>query len=342
MKKLIQNRVIHHTLFWGITYWVLLSIFTEGIKASKIEYIYTGIFIFPLLFGVYINLLLLIPKLLYRKYYFLYTSTVTLGILISSKMNLLLFEKYIDQFLPGYYFISYYELDDICLFSLTLIVLTTLLKLSKERFLLQEEKQKVVSLEKEKAEAELKLLSNQLNPHFLFNSLNVLYSLAINKKEETPHAIIQLSDTLRYVIYEANQEMVPLEAEIALINNYIELQKYRTGSKAKIDFKEEVEYPETKIAPMLLLPLVENSFKHGIKGDLENTFLKASLKANEKKVEFRIQNNKGISQEIKKHQNGGLGLKSIKKRLQLIYPDNHQFETSEDHHSFSVKLSITV
>jgi len=262
------------------------------------------------------------------------------GLLVFSLFNQLLFDRLIDHILPGYYFISYYTYADLLKFFLVFLVITTLLHLSKEWFELNETRQKMVLLEKEKIDAELKALSNQVNPHFLFNSLNVLYSLAINNAKETPEAIVKLSDILRYVIYESNNETVELQNEITLINNFIDLQKFRTSSDADIQFRREVENEKLPVAPMLFLPLVENSYKHGIKGDVGKTFIKMKLTQNGNEVEFLIENNKGISGEPDEKQSGGVGLKNIRNRLELIYPENYTFEVKDETDLFSIKLTF--
>jgi LytS/YehU family sensor histidine kinase len=222
-------------------------------------------------------------------------------------------------------------------FFAVFLISATLLHLSKEWFELNEAKQKMIELEKEKVTAELKSLMNQVNPHFLFNSLNVLYSLAMKKSEETPEAILKLSDILRYVIYESNKDWVELSSEAELIHNYIALQKFRVDDKAEIIFSESIENENIKIAPMLFLPLVENAYKHGIKGDIERTFLKIELTATSDGVQFIIINNKGDQNQ---NGNKGVGLSNVKNRLDLIYPGKHDFIVEENDTTFRVSLKI--
>lgn len=256
-----------------------------------------------------------------------------------SLFNQLLFNHIIDFILPGYYFISYYSFFDILKFFSIFLVLTSLIHLSKEWFELNESRHRIVLLEKEKIDAELKALMNQVNPHFLFNSLNVLYSLAMTKREETPEAILKLSNILRYVIYDSNTDLVDLESEIKLIDNFIELQSYRIGKDAKISFTNEAKGAKAKIAPMLFLPLLENAYKHGIKGDIENTFIEMFLKSDGRNIHFQIKNNKG---ETSKTTEGGVGLANIKNRLALLYPDKYNFSVEENELTFKVDLKINL
>jgi LytS/YehU family sensor histidine kinase len=254
--------------------------------------------------------------------------------------NQILFDSLIDHILPGYYFISYYAFGDILKFFLVFLVITTLLHLSKEWFELNTARQRMILLEKEKINAELRALSNQVNPHFLFNSLNVLYSLAMKKARETPEAIIKLSDILRYVIYESNHDVVELSSEIKLIRNYIDLQRFRTSPDSHIQFLHKTEDDKMELAPMLFLPLVENSFKHGIKGKVGKTFINIELIQKDNEIEFTIINNKGKSGEPEEKRASGVGLKNIRSRLELIYPKNHTFEVEDGKNSFTVKLKI--
>ncbi|MCD4731936.1 MAG: histidine kinase [Bacteroidales bacterium] len=335
-----RNSMVQHLLFWGLSWSILLNMFTGASSFQKIDFIYTSIFLMTLMIPVELNLLLFIPRFLNRKKYVIYSLLFIASLLLFSFFNQLLFDRLIDHILPGYYFISYYSYFDILKFFLVFMIVTTLLHLSKEWFDLNEARQRMILLEKEKIDAELRALSNQVNPHFLFNSLNVLYSLAIKNAQETPEAIIKLSDILRYVIYESNHETVELHSEIKLINNFIDLQYLRTSPDADIQFDHEMENEKLQIAPMLFLPLVENSYKHGIKGEVGKTFIKMKLMQKGNEVEFLIENNKGISGEPVENQSGGVGLNNIRSRLELIYPKNHTFEMEDGENLFSVKLKI--
>ncbi len=222
-----RNNVVQHLLFWGLSFYILLNIFSGSSSFQKIDFIYTSNFLVSLVIPVELNLFMLIPRFLTRKKYLIYIFLFLANLFLFSLFNQFIFNSLIDHILTGYYFISYYSFMDILKFFLIFLVITTLLHLSKEWFELNESRQKMILLEKEKIDAELKALSNQVNPHFLFNSLNVLYSLAINNAKETPEAIVKLSDILRYVIYESNSETVELQSEIKIIENFVELQKFR-------------------------------------------------------------------------------------------------------------------
>lgn len=332
-------RVAGQILFWTVAYFILLNIFSGSSQWQKIDYLYTSIFLVTLIVAVTINSWIILPRYLHRKQYALFFLFTAINIAASTFFNQLLFSKLIDYILPGYYFISYYDYFDLFKFFFVFVGLTTLLHLSREWFQLQETRHRLVLLEKQKIDAELKALMNQVNPHFLFNSLTVLYSLSLKNAAETSGAIIKLSDILRYVIYESAAGEVPLASEITLLHNYLDLQRYRIDASARITFSADVQEPETRIVSMILLPLVENSFKHGIKGDVENTFVDIRLRAADGVITFSIANNKG-EPEATERPAGGIGLKNIEERLRLTYGSRYVLKVSQTEKIFTVDLTL--
>ena len=236
LASLISSRLLQHFSFWGTSYFILLNVFRVSEELGLVDYIYTGIFMITLMIAVYINLLLLMPLLLLRRSYSFFLIAIVALLFLASLFNEFVFNSLIDLILPEYYFISYYSLLDLSKFFIVFLGLSSLLKLSKEWFQLIDSKQKLSEVEKEKAEIELRALRAQVNPHFLFNSLNVLYSLALKESKESPDAIIRLSDILRYVIYDSNKDFVPVSSEIKLIRDYLALQQYRIDDSSEIIF----------------------------------------------------------------------------------------------------------
>ncbi len=188
-------------------------------------------------------------------------------------------------------------------------------------------------------EAESKFLKSQINPHFLFNSLNNIYSLSQMKSDKTPDAIHKLSDMLRYVLYESSSEQVALGEEVKYIIGYIDLFKLKDDTIENITFEyEEVEH-NYLIAPMILLPFVENAFKHSKIEDVENGWIQIRLKSKENKIEFFCENSKPDVPHNKDKQ-GGIGLQNVKRRLELLYPQQHELYLLEDEKSYRVKLIL--
>jgi len=180
-------------------------------------------------------------------------------------------------------------------------------------------------LKSEKTKAELALLKNQINPHFFFNTLNNLYGLTVEKSDNAPQVVLKLSEMMRYTIYEGKKDWVSLHSEYLYLNNFIELHQIRYQKKVFIDFNvpdlQDKIFQECKIAPLLLIILLENAFKHGVDSLVENAFIKLSLEVKEDSIWFQIVNNYNLEEEIEA--GNGIGLDNLKKRLALIYPDKH-------------------
>jgi LytS/YehU family sensor histidine kinase len=197
----------------------------------------------------------------------------------------------------------------------------------------------IQEISRQKLEAELKMLRSQIQPHFLFNSLNSIYALSMKKSDETPDMIIKLSGILDYLLYECDAERVSLEKEMEVIQNYIELQQVRFGDKLKMSFDTWGDAGDLEIAPMLFLPLVENSFKHGVDNKKENAWVNISIKLSPDSLEFKISNS---NQEIKKQaeSHGGIGLSNLEKTLELLYPGRHSVDITNNEDIFEVTLQI--
>jgi hypothetical protein len=342
LTKIAGIRILQHLLFWALSFVILLYFFNTSNKIEKIDIIYTAIFHVSLITGVYLNLLLLIPLFLKKDRYLLYLFSLAAVIAGTAGFNLLTFNKLIDYVLPGYYFISYYEYNDILIFVVVYIGLTTLLKLSKSWFLLMEADRKLNRAEKEKISNELLALRSQINPHFLFNSLNSVYSLALHKSAKTPAVILKISDLMRYMLYEANGEKVPIKNELNFIRNYFELQKIRSDEKAEINLDITGEAGNLKIAPLLFLPFIENSFKHGVKGDPEAGFTRIRINIGDNDIQMDIINNKGRIDKIERDEYQGIGLQNARRRLELLYPQKHFLTVNDMNDSFEVKLKVVL
>jgi hypothetical protein len=209
--------------------------------------------------------------------------------------------------------------------------------------------------EKDQLRAELSYLKAQINPHFLFNSLNSIYALAIEKSDQAPEAIVKLSEMMRYILNETGKEWVPLEKEISYIRNYIALQQTRFGSSIPLDFQipnsSSGHLPETssnfpiespfeglKIAPLILIPFIENAFKHGVNAE-ENSNIRILIDINGSSLHLLAVNNKvTVRQPVDSH--SGLGIGNTKQRLRLLYPGDHILDIRDNAHDFQVSLTL--
>jgi len=199
-------------------------------------------------------------------------------------------------------------------------------KILESRFL-----QTQLELKKE----ELKFLKMQIHPHLLFNTLNTLYGFALKKADETPEMILKLSNLLDYILYQINKPFVSLKDEIGHIRDYVALEKMRFHNSLKIEIDSNNANGNLKIAPMLLLPFVENSFKHGAIIDklLEINII---IKSNKSNIEFIISN----THNSEKQMNQGIGLKNIKKRLKMLYPNRYTLVINNSDDYFKVVLKL--
>lgn len=194
----------------------------------------------------------------------------------------------------------------------------------------------IVSLEKEKAQAELDLLKQQLNPHFFFNTLNNLYALSLGKAKETPEVILQLADLMRYVIYKAKEPSVRIADEVQYLRDYVQLQSIRLKAKFDFRFETDIVNENFNIAPLLLIVPIENAFKHGIESAGGDAFLHITLRAEERKLNFSCEN----SFEPSIGSQSGIGLENLQKRLHLLYPGKHKLQIEKRSTTFKVELEF--
>lgn len=192
------------------------------------------------------------------------------------------------------------------------------------------------NLETEKLNAELAFLRSQINPHFLFNSLNNIYSLAYKKSDKTPEAILKLSEIMRYMLYDSNEKTVLLEDEINYLENYIELQKLRFKEKVHVDLHVDMDKEGHRIMPLLLISFLENAFKHGVSTDADKP-IRIAISVQNGRLHLKTENAKN---RVNKDQTKGVGLTNLKRRLQLGYPDRHTIHVVESEHYYSSELFI--
>lgn len=190
------------------------------------------------------------------------------------------------------------------------------------------------TLKHEAAHAQLRHLKSQINPHFLFNTLNNIYGLALEKSDETPDMIMRLSELMRYTIYQGDKECVPISAEISYLENYLALQQVRLQNRGDVRFTHDVN-AEYELAPLLLIMLVENAFKHGLETMREAAYIAIDLRVSDNRLHFKVENNRQEQPGI-----SGVGLTNLRKRLELIYPDRHNLKVAQTSTMYTVDLEI--
>lgn len=211
-------------------------------------------------------------------------------------------------------------------------VLFFLIKMTKDSL---EKENRIVSLEKEKQATELNFLKAQINPHFLFNTLNNIYALAKQQSTDTPEMILKLSEILDYTIYECKNDRVRLSREWELIENYADLQALRNQDKMTIVLNQEMEYPEIQIAPLILISLVENAFKFGLRS--KDATVDISLLEKNRQLTFKVNNTKPVNLATR---NKGIGIENLKRQLELQYPEQYYMDVIEEESTYKVILRI--
>lgn len=200
-------------------------------------------------------------------------------------------------------------------------------------------KEREKSLVKEKLEAELKFLRTQTNPHFLFNTLNNIYALARKKSDDTADVVMKLSKLLRFMLYESRKERIPLSDEVRLMEDYLELEKIRYNERLTITFKKDIDDPHQEIAPLLLLPFIENAFKHGASETRFDSFIHISIKLKKGILQFCIKNSKENDSEKPVTEN--IGLSNVRRQLELMYKE-HKLDIENQKEQFSVHLTVNL
>ncbi|MEO9870739.1 sensor histidine kinase [Ekhidna sp.] len=200
----------------------------------------------------------------------------------------------------------------------------------------------MVSLEKERTDSEAKFLKSQLSPHVLFNNLNNIYSFALHKSKQTPNLILKLADVMRYMLYETKEHQVPLIKELEHLDSYVELQRLQLENRGELSFEQKGNPKSKLIAPMMLISFVENCFKHASAGSIDDLQIIIQVEIKDNQINLFTQNTysprEGDAED--QLQEGGIGLENVKRRLELLYPNEHELIIKELSNLYIVNLSI--
>jgi sensor histidine kinase YesM len=330
-------------LWWGG--WVFINLALNDFENFVPRRLYFSIWnLFGVIIIVFVNIRFLLPKLYFQKKHLQYVlaSLVLIG--------LTLLVLYHDIFPWSDWFTSQSGRGVRTgrptrwiprLVPLIIAYLgTTLVEIT--RYANRKEKE-AIRLDKEKLETELKFLKSQVNPHFLFNALNNIYSLSVTQAPQTPETVMQLSEILRYMVYDSNEPKVPLEKEIKYIQNFIDLKLLKDSRGMDVELDIPSAAPNLMIPPLLFIPFVENAFKHSRIEDLKEGFVKIKLSTVGNHIIFNVLNSIP-AQKFTKDKQGGVGLDNIKKRLQLLYPADHfelDIKQNENQYESTLKLVVT-
>jgi two-component system LytT family sensor kinase len=301
--------------------------------------------IVPQIAFTYVLIYWLLPKYYFRKRKLFTTVAVTVAVLFIFYFLAIGFKyspgiyNYIRNSSPlsfDFDFIRRVVLIDQATTLPIIVGLALMIKLVKRWW---QKHQEAEQLAKEKTKAELQLLKAQVHPHFLFNTLNNIYFFTMSGSPKAPEMIKKLSGLLHYILNECNQPMVSLEKEVNMIRDYMELEKIRYGEQMKMSVELPSKYNNQMIAPLLLIPFVENCFKHGTSKVLIHPYVKLSIKVEDNMFHFFITNSRPTNNEASKIK-GNIGLKNVRKRLELLYPKSHELTIIQEAESFTVDLKI--
>lgn len=347
LDKLLQHRIALHVLFWLCVLFLAPIIADTSLAEAMHSLIYRVVGLPTKMMATYFLAYYLIPRYFQKEKYFQFI----LYFLLSSVLFCVLYRfnnVHIAERLAGeegykepiWEIIQYY--DETILGYIGRVYSVTIpfifIKMIRSR---SAEKRKVTRLEKEKTDAELNFLKAQIHPHFLFNTLNNLYALTLKKSDHAPDVVAKLSEMLDYMLYQCKEDSVLVSKEITLLQHYLDLEKLRYGERLQLQFEHALDDDMAQIAPLILISIVENAFKHGVSGAIQQPLVEISIEVKENVSYIRVFNTKPeIPQADEMGYKKGIGETNVKRQLELIYPDRYEWHCEETPKSYEVNLII--
>ncbi len=335
IKKVLTRRIVYHISFWFTLLCILTVLDMQGGDDNFI-FFFTNQLINVVFYAViyYFNSEYLIPKYLTHNKLWLYMGYLSMSALILTPIKIfILFHKFSDY--PDLQAELYNEQALFYMLSLITAGVSTIVKITSDwakQVRVQQE------LETRTMQTELNFLKSQINPHFLFNTLNSLYALTLKKSDEAPEVVIKLSEMMRYMLYECNEKFVPLSKEVAYIRNYLDLEKLR-HKQLDIKFEVEGEVSDMKVAPLIFISFIENAFKHGAANHISAGFVQIHMFIDNNELNLYVENSKPEKQPTQEHRrSGGIGLVNVKRRLEILYPGNYHLDIYDKPNTYGVNL----
>ncbi len=305
-----------------------------GYSLGWAELVIKSTYLLPVLF----NSVVLIPRLLYKSRYWIYALLLLIIVFSTGFFEELVLENIFYPDTRG---------DDLSLGGVQhaaskIGFVVGLFSSFKLLWDYQNKQKQVSELEREKVESELKFLKSQINPHVLFNNLNNIYSYALEKSEKVPEMLLKLSEIMRYMLKDGTEPLVPLRKELNYLENFVDLQKLRLEGRGQVHFQIEGDPGEYKIAPLLLVSFVENSFKHSMKTEVDNIIIDICIGIKNDELTFKARNSYSGAHNTDSHDGTGIGLKNVQKRLRLIYENRHTLSINRLKDHFVVQLTLNL
>jgi sensor histidine kinase YesM len=332
-----KYRVWRHLSFWTLHILIISAVFSSIGYSIGRQFFNTALWVPIQILYCYPIIYYALPKYLLKEKYARFAFIILLWaiggwflnylfrafIFIPLQQHIFLQVKVIDPWQPG-----------------SFLVMTTMLGITSMIVLFKywvKKQQEWMQAEKEKVTAELQLLKAQVHPHFLFNTLNNIYSFSLRKSPKTPELIMKLSSLLSYILYDCRGEHVPLEKELEVMKNYIDLEKERYANNIEISWNVDGDVKDKSIVPLLLLPFLENAFKHGTSEQLEKPWLSVDIAVKQNKMKCKIVNSKNEFVPVSKN---GIGIVNVQKRLRFLYPNNHELKINDEGDFFAASLLL--
>ena len=331
----LRRYKLHHLLVWGILFFSW-HYFRYQDYPARVAWWISFVKVADLAIMVYVTNYLLIPRLLYRKKYVLFGILFVALVVVFSLLKLETEVRLLG--IPAFNIWSGFKerVYDNIIPHFLLVSTGAAFKLL---FDYAKAQRRLGEMAKEKAETELEFLRSQINPHFLFNSLNTIYFLIDKQNQDARKTLVQFSDLLRYQLYDCNSDTIEIEKEVAYLRDYIRLQQLRKDKAYEIDVKVGAEVKGFRITPLLLIPFVENAFKHISHHTHARNFIQVEMNRANGTFSFMVENSKE-DQHRATGPAGGIGLTNVKRRLELLYPGRHVLQIQQDENKFKVALNL--
>ncbi len=342
IKKLLTRKIVYHLAFWVTLLCILTAMeIRVGDGDSSFMFFFTNELIILSFFAIiyYFNSEYLIPKYLTQNKMWTYLGALVGSAIIITPIKIfILFKKFknspeLQLELVNSQYYNY-------LLSIITAGISTIVKITTDwakQIRVQQE------LETRTMQTELNFLKSQINPHFLFNTLNSLYALTLKKSDEAPEVVIKLSEMMRYMLYECNEQQVLLSKEISYIRNYLDLEALR-HKKLDIRFNIDGDAGDLKVAPLIFISFIENAFKHGAANHISDGFVHIHIHLENNELNMYVENSKPEKQPTIEHKrkSGGIGLVNVKRRLDILYKDNYHLDLYDNPNTYGVNLWMKI
>ncbi|MTI89537.1 MAG: sensor histidine kinase [Balneolaceae bacterium] len=337
-----QERAFWHVLFWLGYIATYTLIYGSHARSFSDEFIWIVIYLPMKMAATYFILYYVLPRYFLKKRYVatavLSVAAIIIASLLQFVLDLFISSDLLHSLKRGGATFLLTKVMKITLGVYPVVAFAAFVKLAKHWY---EKENQAQELKHQKLEAELNFLKGQIHPHFLFNTLNNLYALTLKKSESAPEVVLKLSELLSFMLYECNSRTVALDKEMKLIENYISLEKIRYDERLTVHYSKEGDISGNEIPPMLLLPFVENAFKHGASDMLEEVVVEIKLSVEKSTLDFTVENTKtdGEYAEEMEYQKG-IGLQNVRRRLELLYDGGYHLDIEDSDKLYRINLQL--